>query len=217
MPIDCTSLILYISTTALSAFAGASAAFYWERYTKRNEEKKKATSAGNRAIFLMSQQYNVLNGLKKQLIDHVRNDPNVWINMPASLPRAHDDLRFDIASLQFLLISDNPNLLGELLVEEQRFFEALKTINERSLYHRNELQPKLDALKIQQGQYVIPSQLEASLGAVMVGTLKTLTSALIEHTDEGMEGVKNIHSKLVDQLRNMFPGERIIEMKYDLE
>jgi hypothetical protein len=206
--------MLYISTTVLSAFAGTSAAFLLERRKKEDDERKKDLAAGTRAIFLISQQYNILYSFKNQLIEPYRYDPGGWMNMPASLPRTHDDLRFDVAALQFLLNSENPNLLGELLLEEQRFFEAIKAVNERSILHRDRLQSQVATLKLQRGDYVLAPQIEEALGAAIVGGLKTLTTAIIEHTDEGMEGLKKVHGKLVDQLMKIFPGERILQFTF---
>lgn len=208
------SLVQYFFVTAIAAFAGASTAFLWERYQKKNDEKIKDLSAGNWAIFLLQQQYSVLNMINKQLIGTYRNAPGSWVNIPAALPMIHDDLHHNIASLQFLLKSKNPNLLSELLLEEQRFFEAIKTLNERSKLHRQELQPKLDILKIQQDQYVLTSEFESALGPVVVGGLKTLTSALIEHTDEGMDGIKKIYNEMRSQLEKMFPGKKIIKLEF---
>jgi hypothetical protein len=213
MQTDWSSLILYISTTVLSAFAGTSAAFYLERSKKEDEEKKKELSAGNRAIFLISQQYNILNTLKNQLIEPYKDNPGAWVNIPAVLPRCHDDLRFDVAALEFLLDSSNPNILGELLVAEQRFLEAIKTVNERSILHRDRLQSQIAALKYERGTYVLPGELEAGLDKEVVGGLKTLTAALIEHVNEGMEGLTNVYRKLADHLSMMFPGKRIIKLK----
>ena len=135
--------IFHIIATITSVFIGATAAFFWERLTRRKEREKELVAAGNRAIFIISRQFSVLNQLKAQIIDPVRNDPDAWVKMSAVLPRSHEDLRFDIGSLQFLLDSESPNILNELLVEEDRFFEAMKTINERSHKHYNELQPRM--------------------------------------------------------------------------
>lgn len=203
--------ILHIIATIASVFAGATAAFFWERRTKEKEREKELVAAGNRAIFVISRQFAVLNELKTQIIDPVRNNPDVWVTMPAVLPRAHENLSFDIGSLEFLLDSDSPGILTDLLVEEGRFFEAIKTMNERSHKHYNELQPKLAALEI---QHYRADQVEEALDVAMVAAMKTLTKAIIEHVDEGMDGLKKVHKKLRTSLKAMFPRKKIIDIKF---
>lgn len=211
---DWRAFILYISSTILATFFGASAAFYLERRTKAKEKKQASLASANRALFTLSRQFSILNQIKSQVVDPVRSDPGAWINMPSVLPKAHGDLRYDIGSLQFLLESEVPNLLTELLMEEDRFLEALKTINERSNKHFNELQPKMAALGIETGQQCSATEIERALGADTVGAMKTLTKALIEHVDEGIDGIKTIHEKLGSVFAKLFPGEKIIEIKF---
>jgi len=211
---DWSDFTLYISTTILATFFGASAAFYLERQTKKQENKQVSLASANRSLFILSRQFGILNQFRNQVINPVRDDPGAWINMPAVLPKTHDDLRYDIGSLQFLFESEEPNLLTELLMEEDRFFEAMKTINERSKKHYNELQPKVAALGIKEGTYCTTVELEKALGSDLIGSMKTLTKALTEHVDEGINGLKAIHEKLIWTFRKLFPNERILKVKF---
>lgn len=206
--------IFHIIATITSVFIGATAAFFWERLTRRKEREKELVAAGNRAIFIISRQFSVLNQLKAQIIDPVRNDPDAWVKMSAVLPRSHEDLRFDIGSLQFLLDSESPNILNELLVEEDRFFEAMKTINERSHKHYNELQPRMAELGIQAPSQHPANKVKQALGADIVAAMKTLTQAAIEHVDEGMDGLIKVHKKLRTSLKTIFPDKKIIDIKF---
>lgn len=212
---DWSAFTLYISTTVLATFFGASAAFFLERRTKKKENKIASLASANRSLFILSRQFGILNQIRNQVINPVRHDPGAWINMPAVLPKTHDDLRYDIGSLQFVLESEEPNLLTELLMEEDRFFEALKTINERSKKHSNELQPKLAMLGIKEGTYLYSAaELEKALGMDLIGSMKTLTKALTEHVDEGIDGSKAIHEKLIRTFTKLFPDERILKVKF---
>ncbi|MFH1235844.1 MAG: hypothetical protein V1685_02810 [Parcubacteria group bacterium] len=211
---DWSAFTFYISTTVLATFFGASAAFYLERRTKKKENKQASLASANRSLFILSRQFGILNQVRNQVINPVRDDPGAWINMPAVLPKTHDDLRYDIGSLQFLLESEEPNLLTELLMEEDRFFEAMKTINERSKKHSNELQPKLAALGIKEDTYCPAAELEKALGIDLIGSMKTLTKALTEHVDEGIDGLKAIHEKLICTFTKLFPDERILKVKF---
>ena len=211
---DWSVFTLYVSTTILATFFGASAAFFLERRTKKKEYKQVSLSSANRALFILSRQFSILNQFRNQIINPVRDDPGAWINIPAILPKTHEDLRYDIGSLQFLFESEDPNLLTELLMEEDRFFEAIKTINARSKKHSNELQPKLAALGVKEGAYCTDLELEKTLGIDLVWSMKSLTKSLVEHVDEGIDGLKAIHDKLISTFTKLFPDERIIEIKF---
>lgn len=188
--------------------------FYFGKNKEKKEETLRKLAAGNSAIFLLGQKFNVLHNIKKQLIEPVRNDPGAWINLRSTLNRNHNDLRFDVESLQYLLYSENPSLLHELLIEDQRFFEAIKTLNKRSFIHNNQLQPRLEQIDYYEGVFVYSSEIEAALGYTLVGQMKTLTQALMEHTYEGLEGIKNMHDKLFEQIKKMFPDGKIIKLNF---
>jgi hypothetical protein len=91
---DWWQIILSIITTILATFVGASVAFYWERRNKENEKIQDQLASANRAIFILSRQYNILNQLKKQIIDPVRNSSAAWIKMRPTLQREHYDLKY---------------------------------------------------------------------------------------------------------------------------
>lgn len=212
---DWSAFTLYISTTILATFFGASVAFFLERQTKRQEKMQVSLASANRSLFILARQFSILNQIRNQIINPVRDDPGAWLNMPAVLPKAHDDLRYDIVSLQFLLESEEPNLLTELLMEEDRFFETMKTINERSKKHSNELQPKLAAMGVKEGTYFASAvELEKALGLDLIGYMKTLTKALTEHVDEGIDGLKVIHDKMTGTFTKLFPHERILKVTF---
>lgn len=212
--------ILYISSTILATFFGASFAFNWERRTKEKEKKQVSLASANRAIFKLSRQFGILNQLKNQTINPVRDDPVAWLTMLPVLAKDHYDLHHDIAGLQFLFESEEPNLLTELLMEEDRFFEALKTLNERSSKHLHELQPKLAALGIEPNLNCTVAEfaeIEKLLGTDTVVGMKTLTDGLTEHVDEGIDGIKTVYEKLIRMINNLFPGEKFIEIKFPEE
>jgi hypothetical protein len=116
--------------------------------------------------------------------------------------------------LQFLFETETSNLLNELLVEEDRFFEALRTANERSKVHLNELQPELAELGLKHTDVVTASELEEKLSPNTLQVMKSLTSALIKHADEGIDGLKAMYSKLRDAFVKLFPGKIIIEFQF---
>lgn len=211
---DWAQFVLGVSSTILSTFVGASAAFHLERKQKKDDLIKMRVEIANRALFTLNRQLGILRGIRNQVINSVPNDSMRWITMPAWLPRNYDHLRFNIGELAFLFDSKDPNVLNDIMLEEDRFFEAINTLNERSHYHRVELQPLLVRLGIQNNAAYIVGELEEKLGHDVVGNMKTLTQALSEHVPEGMEGIRNIYDKLRAILVELLPEEKIIKLQF---
>jgi hypothetical protein len=206
--------VLYVSTTILATFVGGSGAFYWERRNKEKEDLQEKLASANRAIFILSRQFSILNGIRNQHINPARDNPAAWLLMRPILRREHSDLKYEINNLQFLFVSATSNILNELLLEEDRFHEAIKTLNERSRIYSAELQPQVEQLGLRPTDEVPLSVIEEKLSPNTVSSIKDLTKALIEHVDEGIEGLKNVYSKLYDAFVNLFPGKPLIEIKF---
>lgn len=58
-------------------------------------------------------------------------------------PPDYSSVKQDIDSLQFLIDNDNAQILMELTIEQERFKQAINSINIRNEFYVNEVQPAL--------------------------------------------------------------------------
>ncbi len=137
-----TSGILPLFATYLGAF------FAFKLNEDKETSKLQATrrEALNRTLFVLARQRNAIHQLKKDF-DRFSSPLEKAINLPAFKPPAYSDLIHNFADLEFLLESPEPNLLFKLTIEQERFHQAIDSINIRNEFYVNEMQPALANLQ----------------------------------------------------------------------
>ncbi len=198
--------------TLLAAYFGAKFAFDFQRNKEKQDQKNKNRVSGNLAIFKLVTMINTLLSYQRQIIEPVRNRPMGFYEMMPTLPQVQDHISIDIDSLSFLLDTDDQNLIGELSVEEERYKAAIAAINDRSIVHRSEAQPTLDAAGITNGGNYSLEDIQKALGERLFYTLHTSTGQVISHVDSTILSLNEIADKLSQSLKKQFPKERIISL-----
>jgi hypothetical protein len=196
--------------TLVAAYYGAKYAFQFQKDKEVEDNKKRNIINGNSTIFNMMRMTSDLTNFQKQIIDPVRGRQTCFLEMR---PTPHFDkemIKLNIETLYFLLDTDDRNLLGELVTEEERYQSALVAINERSDFHRQEVQPVLDRLGVVQGGYYTVAQIEKMLGDRLYTTLCHATDQAIDHVDSTIVSLKEVADKLNASLKKQFPNETII-------
>lgn len=207
---DPLELIIPSLTTLLAAFLGAYFAFRFQN--KKEEEKKyqKNIEAANRAIFTLTRIINELEVLKRQAIDPFRDRDDKFLSMQPFLVPNYDDIKFDIESLIFLLDTKSPNILGELVVEETRFHQAINTLNTRTELHRYQVQPKLEAAGLKQGGQYNMKDIERALGQRIFMQIQAATDDVIEHFDKTRKSSEELMDKFLQNLNKIIPQAKLI-------
>lgn len=199
-------------TTLLAAYFGAKFAFDFQINKEEQYQINKNRVSGNLAIFKLIAMINSLLSYQRQVIEPVRTKPTAFIEMSPTLPQVKDHISIDIDSLSFLFDAEDPNLIGELSIEEARYEAAIAAINDRSTFHRNEVQPTLDEAGMKSGGYYSHENLQNALGERIFNTLHQSTRQVIDHTDSTILSLNEIAAKLTISLKKQFPNERIISV-----
>ena len=199
--------------TLLAAFLGAWFAFILENRKKERELEDKNIAAGNRALFVLIRQLNVLLVFQKQAIEPVRNHPGIFIAMEPLLPRTYDSLKFDVDSLSFLLETDYRQVLMEIMIEELSFQETIRAINERSRIHFTQVQPLMEKAGIIEGGEYKNSDFERILGNRLYLHLRRLTDAVVDHVDKTVISLRKMSEELRNVLRKLYPDAKFIQLK----
>lgn len=199
--------------TLLAAYYGAKFAFEFQSRKEIKEEKNRKIISGNLAIFKLSTMISSLMSYQRQVIEPVRGKYTAFLEMLPTLPQEKENISIDIDSLSFLLGSEDPNLLGELSVEGARYDAAIAAINDRSMVHRNEAQPTLDAAGMQNGGSCTREEMQKVLGERLFHTLHQSTDQVIYHVDSTILSLKEVSDKLSRELKKLFPDEKIISVE----
>lgn len=198
-----------------AAFAGVLFANIYETRRRKEEQLAIEVASGNRAIFVLSRQYNQLYILQKQWVEPFRkHDANVkHIAMPSTRILDYNLLRFEFNELGFLLESKHRGLMGELSLAEWRFQEAAWLINERSTYHQDIVQPRLENAGIKAGISYTNLLPEDILGERVNETLRGYTDDAIGLVDNTLPYLKEISDKLYEALKELHPKASIIRFE----
>lgn len=199
--------------TLIAAFAGAWFAFIYQNQQKVAEELRQNISAGNRALVTLFQQANSLKLYQIDIIEPHRNSPGRHIQIRPTLPFHEDSLKFEIKSLDFLLSPKSAQVVLDLILEEARYSEAIKTINARSEHHFSIIQPKLESAGLFEGMEYTDKALKNALGELDYLHLKRLTDAVVMHVDRTVDSLVLMKDRLRTALTEKYPKAKFINFE----
>jgi hypothetical protein len=206
-------LFLRTALTLAATFAGALSAYHLQNRREKIKEEKKKISDLNIALFTLLRQMNALASVKKDL-DKYRDDKSRFFKLPPLQTNSYSDIRFDFQSLAFMLVSDDPNILHHLLVEQERFQQAIDAIKIRSEYQVKTIQPLLEAGDIGNKQ-VTWAEAEAAIGKYKLEGLVRGTDQVYYHVDESFNSSKNMLASLHASAKKQFPGVKFLTADED--
>lgn len=196
--------------TLFAAYYGARYAFDLQQKKQEDDVKKTNLANGNIAIFTLLSMINSLLSYQKQIIDPIRNNPKAFLEMQPTLSFLREDLSFRIKNLYFLVEKNDPNLLGQLMLEEARYRAAMDAINERSKLHIHEIQPLLERCGVIEGGTYTFEGIEKVLGNRFYTTLQQQLAQIIDHVDSAIVSMDATGKKLNQALKAAYPKERVL-------
>lgn len=198
--------------TLIAAFVGAWAAFRLQHQKELDDQRRARIAAGNRALFTLLQQANTLKLFQRDFIDPNRDHPGRHLQMQPVLPY-EDTLHFEVNQLDFLATPKHQQVLFDLVLEESRYREAIKSINTRSTLHLEQIQPKLSAAGIVHGQEYTGEQYHRDLGDFLYQHLRSTTDAVVFHVDTTVASLVAMKNRLRVALLELYPKERFIDFE----
>lgn len=195
--------------TLVAAFYGAKYAFQFQKDKAKEDERRLNVVNGNSVIFTMMRMITTLRNVQKQIIEPARSHPARFLQMRPT-QYLGDDIKLNIESLYFLLETDERNILGEVVIEEQRYLSAVQSINERSRIHREEVQPVLERAGVIEGGDYSLRQIENALGGRLYKTLQLVTEDMVNDVDGTILSLKAVADKLRESLKRIYPDDKII-------
>ena len=202
---DISELLLQFVMAIGGTFVGAYVAFELNTRERKQNIEDAQVAAANRALFALITRLNMLSDIKQKHIDPFRNDPARFVNMHALPPLEYRSPILDIQSLSFLLETNSRQLILSLLLEEQRFQDAIQAINLRSSLHHESAQPRLAQAGIFTEMECKRSQIDDALGFLLSASLSNATNNVIFHVDSTCESLDETIKKAADQFKSIFP------------
>ena len=196
--------------TLVAAYYGANYAFQFQNDKEKDDLKRRNIVSVNSSIFTLTRMANKLFIFQRDIINPVRNSPVFFLDMPPTMDMEKELIKLEIDSLYFLLETDDRNLLGEIMIEEERYRSAIEAINMRSRTHIQEVQPLLESAGVlPSGSYTL-KQFEEILGIRLFTTIKQSSAQVITHVDRTLISLKEVADKLNASIKRQYPDNRVI-------
>ena len=169
------------SATLIGAFFGAMLAFLFQLLLNRKQERKAAQMSAHRMLFCLLQQMNTIMLIQKDFIAPHLNDPGRIISIPAIHEFDIEKNAFDFSDFSFMLESNESRMIMyDLYLAQESYIEALRSVNERSRMHREEVQPRLASAGIGNGSTITNGDVQRALGPLVFPSIVTTTDQVID-------------------------------------
>ena len=195
----------------LGTFLGATLAFRLNEDKEATKLKAARRAALNRAMFVLGRQHNAIRQLKKEF-DRFESHIEKAFKLPAIKPPSYTDLVHNFGDLEFMLESSDPNLLFLLTVEQERFHQALESLNIRNTFYVDEIQHAM-AEKSLNNKPLSIDQLASSLGERLFNGAVNGANVAFEHIAASNETIPQLHAKLFKFAKEMFPEHKFVRFE----
>ena len=182
------------------AFFGAACAFWFEGLKEKKKKQAEEHGAIVRSQLALICQLNTINNIRKQHLDHFRNDP-VRERKLIQFRMTDASMRVAYDSISFLLMTQNPTLVLDVQAAEQSYVSAMECLAWRNeAYEKMHKNSKMEKIDIQSGQCTI------QIDPRDIKQLKDLTDALYTSVD-------NAYKRLELQCRELYKAGKLLYPK----
>lgn len=196
--------------TLLAAFYGAKYAFQFQIDKEAENIKRFNLVSANIAIFTLMRMANKLRNYQRDTIDIVRKSPSRFLELQPTLDMEKEHIKLDIEALYFVLETEDRNLLGEVIIEEERYRNVIDTINKRSQLHLHEVQPLLESANFVSGDSYSLDDIKQMLKPRIYDTLVQATESVINLVDETLISIEMTSNKLTASIKKQYPDKTVI-------
>jgi len=197
-----------IFAAAFGAFFGSLSAFYLGRLQQRSDRREKRHAALIAAQYALISQWNIVEAIRVQHLEKLRDDPNRFAKLPLYYFRVSPTV-VPFAELTFVLETEDPNILREIHLAEQNFQSCVDALQLKN----QELE------KFYQNPSVSHQILDFETGAGIASAdakdllfLRQATDALYTSVDRTLPRLASAVEKLEKLMKSMFPGRKALRM-----
>lgn len=196
------------AATLIATFIGAMLAFLLEDWRDKRSQSRRDLASTQLAFLKLTRMLNKIVNIQRQCIDPHRQDPARFLAIPAGLHLDPRDSRIEIDTLQFLFVK-HANFLGELLVGQDAYENAIELLNERSVFIRSVIQSRMKEAGVPQEFKMNRAELSAVIGSGNLQEAINLSDQLVDCVDEAVNDLQKLANKYGEVLRNYFPEFKI--------
>ncbi len=195
-------------SSALGALAGSLSAFYLGIHQQRIDRKEKQHAALLRTYFALLSQWNILEGIRKGLLEPNRAHPERFTRMPEYRISARC-ARVPFDEIAFITVVDDANVLQEVQIAEQGFDTAIGALDIwNARVHGLHSSPEVDVREFDfatgAGKIAVPLP--------MMYFIKKAADVLYEVVDEALAKTVTEIRSVENLTKRLFPGMKALTM-----
>ena len=195
-------------SAAAGALMGSLSAFYLTVLQQKRDQREKQHAALLRAQYALMSQWNILKGIDKSLLASHRGKQDCFLRMP-EFRSFGSPARVPFDDIAFISASDEPNLIQEIHIAEQKFdtaIEALRLWNDwcHRFHHSPDIEIRDFDLSTGAAKVAAPPQ--------MIFYLKKYSEVIFETTDEAIPKLKGEIQSLEAYVKRRFKGMKALKM-----
>lgn len=195
----------------LGTFVGALLAFRLEEGKEKSKESVARKAALNRAIVVLGYQHNEVRTYR-DLVARYKTDIELAFSFPASQPPERIDVVQKFDDLTFLLNSNEPQVLFELIIEQIRFDQVLQSIRHRNAFYVEKVQPALSAEGLNNRQ-VSNVELKQRLGEYLYEGALMGARNILEHLNGSNESLPEMIANVRKVAKRLFPNDKFVSFE----
>lgn len=195
-------------------FLGATYAFRLNEEKENRKIEDLKVAAVNRALFVLIRQHNAIAELLRNEFLRFPDEFSRAVNMPAITPPPYNDLTHDFKELDFILGTEKPQLLFDLMLEQERFFQSMSALKIRNDHYVNLFQPKLAELGMND-RLVSVGELRSAMGDYVFKGVIDGTNIAFDHMSKSNESLPKMHASLLLMARKYFKGRIFVSYVFE--
>ncbi len=207
------SLIMNVFTVAIGGFIGAYSAFWLKSSDENRKRNERQIDALNSALLTLIRQMNAILVIKRDFDQHVHQLERAF-NLPAMKPPSYSDLKQSIDSLSFLIDSSNPHMIMELTIQQERFEQAINSINIRNDFYVNEVQPALSYHNLN-GRPLPIEEFQEKLGERLFKGAVNGAEVMYCHVESCNGSLDKVYKELLALSRELYPKAKFFSWTSD--
>jgi len=207
------SNILTIITAFGGALSGALGAYKLQIYKENKKEEKQKISSLNKAFFILLRQMNSMIMYKVDLEKVETENPIMRaFYLPPWKTNPYHDLKFNFEELSFILDTKDVNLLHELFLVQESFEQAIETINQRTIYFINKVNPEIELKNLNNKKFTI-EELKIKIDINKIDGLISATDSIYTHVYNTYKQLEDIEIKLFNFAKLQYPKHKFIQIE----
>jgi hypothetical protein len=193
----------------LGTFLGALLAFRLQQAKEAAAEVARRKAALNRALLVLGVHYN---GISNHLpyLAPFKTDIELAFNLPALQPPERTVMQQKFDELDFLIESETPQVLLDLIVEQDRYEQAMQAIRQRNSFYVDHVQPQL-ALHGLNETRVSNKQLRETIGDYLFGGALQGAVTMKEHLVASNTSLPQAAAALRAVAKRLYPNEKFVQ------